>query len=399
MDYSDRMMNTTLVEAGLVSTTKCSIEDLPQEILCEIFGLVHKTAGSSLNLSHVCAYWRHITIQLPRLWTTVRITQHDHTVLEDILRRSQGRPLAIYIYLADQCPENSTLGLWRSLILLAAEMKRCYRLIISAGRGLYKMMRSTFPPNLTAPKLKYLQLQCQGFQKEECLFPSITFHPAVLKHVALDGVGLQSADLSGVKTMVLKQLRASWLPDCFGSGPDNALETLILSNTSLPGHKAILTPRLRHVTLDRQTPFEFLGAVWSAPKLESMTLSRMSVGHWQDLQFCLTLLPYRLTPLICLTLEDWDTERIFHNPREVEALIQATPGLGCLHLMGKKTRHERILEVHDSCGGWPSLQDVYVEGVRQDVRADTGDFWAYEKARIQNRVGEDDDGEIEQDEF
>ncbi|KAF5377002.1 hypothetical protein D9615_007327 [Tricholomella constricta] len=378
------MKNTLGSTDSLVLT---SIASLPEELLCAIFSFLYDdndgNLSTSLLLSHVCSDWREIALDLPWLWTKVRITQHNHTILEDILMRSNNRPLDVCVYLPDPTPQNATFGLWSTLILLARELKRCHSLDVSAPSPTYGLMRNAFIRDLKAPLLASLKLRRQGRSDGECVFPSVAFNPKVLTYVALDGVGLQSADLNGVRTLVLKQVNASWLPDCLG--PDNALESLYLSRTSLQwSGRTLETPHLAHVTLRGQNPFPFLHAAWYTPELRSLTMSRLCMDHWMEILFFLSHVdphPEKLATLTTLTLADCKTKDIMSDGDDVAALIEATPGLRRFNFEGKEAHPEPVLEVHDVWGGWPLLSDVYVDGVRVTKRGDGRALWRYERVR------------------
>lgn len=139
------------------------MQALPNEILCEMFKFIHQmqpNARTPIGLSHVCARWRVLMLNLSELWTTVHIYQYDANVLRDILLRSNNRPLNIDVHFPNPVPKRATFGLWKTLILLSSEMTRCRRLNIAATRPVYKLLCNAFRHGLAAPLLSRLELRC-----------------------------------------------------------------------------------------------------------------------------------------------------------------------------------------------------------------------------------------------
>lgn len=97
--------------------TRCAINNLPTEILSEIFLCVcdlpyqfhfhPKTLQQAkslyklpINLSHVSRHWRHVAFETGRLWTFIVIShQYDHQLdrLDAFVERSKELPLHVYI--------------------------------------------------------------------------------------------------------------------------------------------------------------------------------------------------------------------------------------------------------------------------------------------------------------
>ncbi|GLB36871.1 hypothetical protein LshimejAT787_0311580 [Lyophyllum shimeji] len=346
-----------------------SIDALPQELLCAIFSLLYddhdRRLSASIILSHVCRRWRELVLDLPRLWTDVRIAAYAPEVLEDILLRSKGRALSICLYLPEPIRESATFALWKTVIMLAPEMKRCRSLHISAFKSVYKLIFNAFGYEVDAPLLRHLKLHCRDAKssdKECLLMRSVVFKHSFLTHVDLDGVAIPSAiDLSRVRTMNLRNVNFS-APGNFFS--DNALERLRLSSTTIPWGHEMVAPRLAHLTLDRQLPVPFCNAQWTTPALTSLTISRPSRVELYHLERCLRD-PFALrlfANLTNLTLAHCDTE-LMAKLVGICALMQATPELRRLNFDG--ARPEPILEgSRGYSAGWPHLVDIYVGGVR-----------------------------------
>ncbi|KAK6991466.1 hypothetical protein R3P38DRAFT_2396979, partial [Favolaschia claudopus] len=60
-----------------------------------------KGEGSALILSHVCRWWRKVSLAVPRMWSTFHVDmEHDSLALmETYLLRSQKHPLSLSISL------------------------------------------------------------------------------------------------------------------------------------------------------------------------------------------------------------------------------------------------------------------------------------------------------------
>ncbi|KAF7976800.1 hypothetical protein HWV62_5656 [Athelia sp. TMB] len=89
----------------------CFIEVLPEELLKDIFicrasndyGATITSRGE-IVLSHVCHYWREVSISTPQLWTRVhrRVRQRHLSPISTYLARSKQMPLDLIVHAAYQ---------------------------------------------------------------------------------------------------------------------------------------------------------------------------------------------------------------------------------------------------------------------------------------------------------
>ncbi|KAK7020994.1 hypothetical protein R3P38DRAFT_2534766, partial [Favolaschia claudopus] len=96
-----------ILNPNLRSQEKAALDGLPLDVTSEIFLLALgcgrvplKGEGSALILSHVCGWWRNVSLAVPRMWSTFHVDmEHDSLALmETYLLRSQKHPLSISLW-------------------------------------------------------------------------------------------------------------------------------------------------------------------------------------------------------------------------------------------------------------------------------------------------------------
>ncbi|KII84541.1 hypothetical protein PLICRDRAFT_45921 [Plicaturopsis crispa FD-325 SS-3] len=225
------------------------ISSLPPEILGDIFLYIVADDRNSLACvpaSHVCALWRAITVDSPRLWA--RIPTNNSYWAAEMLLRSESIPLSVQMegYPTTHFPQrlrvvSRTLhAVLRSIHAARIEELRLHSIGEQFARDIIHHLASV----ITVP-LKILHLDCSWpFMKlEERLDTSPTYYnPKIAPHLA-----------SHLRTLRLISCPVSWdLP------PFPCLERLRISPPSTDYNKPTLMdlctmlvtmPHLRHLDL------------------------------------------------------------------------------------------------------------------------------------------------------
>ena len=273
-----------------------SIEYLPNETLCDIFEWVYSPSlqapeppplTSALRLSHVTSRWRNISIDLPPLWTHIRISHfRDAEMVEILFNRSKELSLDISIHCLTSAPPEVSSRLWMILTSIVSRIPRCCRLSIITTTSNFLTIEKRFGGNpINSPQLKILEL-IQSEDGQIVHFPSLDVDPRVLSSVILDHVVLISSFpyfLAGLNSLDIRH--SYW----FG----------------LWDMMPLVMPELRHLTicatvLPRITIFSSLtylkiGGPWNArhylsyfmdlstPALECLELSDLPTreGWWE----------------------------------------------------------------------------------------------------------------------
>lgn len=189
----------------------------------------------------------------------------------------------------------------------------------------------------------------------------MNFDAHILTYVSLDGVNLPHADLSGVKTLILENLHATWMHQCLRD--NNQLESLSLTNTSMAWRAISISPVLTHLTLDWQDPYTVIDAQWETPTLKNLTISRATPDFWGELKLILARHPHpaRFASIKSLVLAYCDMSTMMTS-LDLVVLSDAIPGLEELSFV--KARPLLVLEKlsrHPSA--WPLLTTICVDGV------------------------------------
>jgi hypothetical protein len=170
------------------------ISNLPDDVLIAIFRLSRNTTinprkavgeymRDQTKVSHICHYWRVLSINTPHLWNTVRCLHRDWNA--ECLARSGGVPITMEVSVSDL---NSSI---QTKLLLERYMPRLAHLT------LYLCTIEGSPPLLslalsrTAELLESLSLECfkwQGFPLKGSLFGGIC--PS-LRRVSLDSCSFE----------------------------------------------------------------------------------------------------------------------------------------------------------------------------------------------------------------
>lgn len=357
-------------------STMATIHDLPNEIICDIFSFTYDTEPdlkTPIGLSGVCKWWRDVAESLQALWTDLRISSYDAEVLYEVFQRSKGAHLDIEITFREDTPKGATLGLWKSIILLAAEMGRCRRLSITAPGSVFKLIRDVFgSQGVDAPLLWSLDLKRIGgpganaaTRDSECAFPIIDVDRDVLEHVSLDGVAFEtpSGDFGGVKALYIKNLHAHWLRECLPA--ENELEVLYLANSTVAWGRFFSCPELQHLILEKQDSVSLLDAYWDTPVLTHLTLVRPTANFWDALMFLLVIngQPLGFARVKKLTLVGCDS-KVMIGAIDVGRFIMALPAVEVMEFIGTST--EPILAASTAHpAALPNLKEIIVNGLQQ----------------------------------
>ncbi|KAL0945395.1 hypothetical protein HGRIS_000889 [Hohenbuehelia grisea] len=163
----------TATSPAPLAGTPSFIQEMPVEILCDIFMLCHleerdnastESRGARVIISHVCRRWRHVALCMPLLWSRISATmptEHCLPRVETYLDRSALCPLSIRIFgdaidttwterLISSCLEHSHR--WRSIRLT---LSNSFQTSIPILVG-----QSSFP------NLEVLDLSLRGWDKQ-----------------------------------------------------------------------------------------------------------------------------------------------------------------------------------------------------------------------------------------
>lgn len=209
--------------------TSCSsllapIRRLPPELLVEIFSfscvlpsndLTQRKISAPYNISHVCSYWRELSISTPNLWSRISVdldfaTDDTPKVVEMFLKRSFRRPLTLII--------SDSLGydqLFKVMNALMTERHRFYKVELQGWLCTFDLPyeRAYMPQDNVFPTLEYLILKA-GWESYNCTFfqtRAPNLHTVTLEDISQGGPinlpdSVTSIDISdGLSSFVLFQ--------------------------------------------------------------------------------------------------------------------------------------------------------------------------------------------------
>lgn len=157
----------------------CPIRRIPPELLAEIFSYfmapLKKTKhawdlnglprATPLVLTHVCAVWRRVAFDTPRLWTRLKfcflsteVTDHSIATLRGFLSHSQPHPIDLKVAVQ----ENYVLNLDRLLEGLIPSFSRLKNLELDMRWDGYNPLCGRFPSSMSMPLLESVDVQGFG---------------------------------------------------------------------------------------------------------------------------------------------------------------------------------------------------------------------------------------------
>ncbi|EJD49685.1 hypothetical protein AURDEDRAFT_112502 [Auricularia subglabra TFB-10046 SS5] len=161
------------------------VNRLPPELLCHILSIVASQAGTrtSVLLSHVCSYWRDLTLDDPRLWTSITIINpRTLPALPVLLARAKTQPVDLRLYLVDiKGNEEQAQAALGSLV---SHMSHMGKLLVSFNAELRKNLFRRLC-EVSAPALTSLVLSCTAYSSRYPL-PGNLFNGVAPKLVELE---------------------------------------------------------------------------------------------------------------------------------------------------------------------------------------------------------------------
>jgi hypothetical protein len=294
------------------------MDALPNEILCEIFELasstdITKRTHMTIAISHVDSRWREVALDLPNLWTSIRISGYDATVLDSVLLRSKGRPLDIFLNYQQATPAGANLRLWNTLISVLSEMHRCRSLTVSTIDANFKLMRNVFGSRCMAPLLESLKLTCVDTKtREPSIFPLINYDSARLDHIYVDGAVFIIANPMGVVEMEIRNTVGPWQWPTGGRPLDRtyeSLEKLTLVNVPIAQGTTFTSPALTNITFKGRNAESIFDSNFNPATLTSIEISQVESHTWVDIihHFSRSWQLQRFSRVQHLTLSDLET--------------------------------------------------------------------------------------------
>ncbi|KAF9456239.1 hypothetical protein BDZ94DRAFT_420844 [Collybia nuda] len=299
---------------------------LPTEILCEIFALASsislaefpKQRFMPIVISHVDRRWREIVLDLPNLWTPVRISGYDATVLDTVFTRSKGHSLDIFLDYPQATPTGANLRLWNTLISVLSQMYRCRSLTISTVDANFKLIRNVFGYRCMAPLLESLKLTCiDAAAREPSIFPVINYDITKLSSIYVDGLVLMNTLSMGVKEMEIRNTVGPWdWPRSSGSLDSTfhslTLERLTLVNVPVPQSTTFETPALTEIICRGRNSETIFNSDFNPTALSSIEVSQVDTQTWAEIvnHFSRTWQLQRFNSVKHLTLSDFDTSAL-----------------------------------------------------------------------------------------
>ena len=193
-----------------------NIHALPNEILCKIFETAQSMPSQKgqlaprLLVSHVTSHWRDLAVNMPMLWTEIRITRFSKLeVLRNMLLRSQQCGLEILLHFpmpirALSARFRDSLRVRDTVIILASHISRWRRLSVIAGsetlRQIMKYVTGVFIPRLESLELVQLHTGPVSY------YGPFLLDPAVFSSLRLERVTIhcaRSSFLTGMRTLEL----------------------------------------------------------------------------------------------------------------------------------------------------------------------------------------------------
>ncbi|KAI5885382.1 uncharacterized protein SCHCODRAFT_02719041 [Schizophyllum commune H4-8] len=319
------------VEYLYTSTAKPAmhINELPNEILCHIFGLcgdvmsgleyscdgymhlakpkavIIPYSSSLICITRVCSLWSEVARSCPRLWTLVEVPFPrgiDHIFVRLCLELSAGIPLILRLngmMLAPGAPD-PPLVFCRSLVnLVASAASRWKEVSISLGAKLDGLdpLRMLPPGSFTSLERASIQLELRNWGAHQSrpdsdiwriLMPSpslraVDFWDDPRRHPQLR---IASMSLRNITHLGLNQIRNNELKDILAACPRVEVLQVMLGLTLAPGQPdtyalpmppSIMLGRLRVLMLSGQRDWQPLYDCLTAPRLDRLDISGAGV--------------------------------------------------------------------------------------------------------------------------
>lgn len=318
-------MNAPRNSTELAQISVANYTSLPNEILCEIFALASSVSFANLPkqkfmpivISHVDSRWRQVILDLPNLWTSVRISGYDVTVLDALFVRSKGRPLDIFLDYPQATPTGANLHLWNTLISVLSQMRRCRSLTISTVDANFKLIRNIFGYLCEAPLLESLKLTCvDASAREPSIFPYIHYDITRLASIYVDGLVLMNTLSMGVREMEIKNTVGPWNWPTSGRSLDSlstfqslTLERLTLDNVPVPQSTTFETPALTELVCRGRNSETIFNSDFNSTTLTKIEISQASPETWAEIlnHFSESWQLQRFGGVKHLTLSNFDT--------------------------------------------------------------------------------------------
>lgn len=331
--------------APVAEMAAVTIDSLANEVLSLVFEFYHSTLPSGtppIVVSHVCARWRSVVLDLAPAWSTLTITDvRCPDVLHDFLSRAKHRLLSLSLIL-----EFTGIELWPGPRLadfrdtfrsVRSFIPRISSLALYAPNPTLRIVINNVFKGISLPALASLTVVLRALKDEPlCVFGPLDFDPAVFTHLALNRVMIEAPAPS------LAALRSLSLTHSSGSFLNHELLIHPRYPTLIPAPAMPLLTELnidatRLLQSDHESPNKPFKASFGTKHLETLRLAnldlRMGRIHYPNAAQLL----FRLTwgPNIrCLTLEKISEQamvcflNLVVNPRQPEAMAQdGIPGL------------------------------------------------------------------------
>ncbi|TFK64307.1 hypothetical protein BDN72DRAFT_846699 [Pluteus cervinus] len=345
--------SATFVPGAYVSARSGEVDELPLTPTSPVI-------ATPVAVSHVSRHWRALSTALPSLWTSVFITETSSSeLLYNILVWSRLLPLDVEISLPRNSRPEYVLRLWRTLLLLAANLGRCKSLHVEAIGSQFVMLNKAFVNSCAAPWLESLRL-VRLDKGDPSSFTLMDVNCYRLTHLHLDGVKWSSGE-----QMAFPCLDSVFLHNS---------ESRCIANTLKLEHKTFQTFTVSDTFLmpwsfdNPVTHLHLSGAHAESnllPQLDtqspilSLTLSDLSAFAWGDIVHAFQENPARfnLPRLTTLTLMNFDTKNLILCAKFAEA----TKELRYLDLVEAEV--EPFLDIlKEGPEVWPELRRIRVDG-------------------------------------
>lgn len=322
------------------------IYDIPAEILAVIFeegkhiveemppapddGRSHRSTPFEILITHICSYFRQVSLATPSLWTSIRVDAFCRIEnIVDRLERSGACGLNIRIESAGQdTPINATmLDMIMDHILRHSLRWRSLFLRYAYERAAHPVVRRICAA--PAPRLRSFSLTVDNVNEADLTSVNRSVNrphifndgtPQELKFVRLRGLATQlfRPSLNSVVTLHLDQVR--YLPLQYSTLREILMCSLYLANLSIYGDiiapgtwppawqaNTLYLPNLRSLRLFSESGETCAGVMngLDAPKLESLTLKSLHEHDMDDL-WNIPNQNARFPNLKSLTFEEFD---------------------------------------------------------------------------------------------
>lgn len=164
--FVDKALHALRLEYNNTLNMASDIAVLPDEILALIFeGANELGNGLPLIVTQVTRRWRDIAISTPKLWSKIKLIQHEGfepiPLAELYFNRSKAVPFDLE-YISDSSAGNITTHILRFGHLLATHMHRCRRLSLNFIMSLEADVLLDILAPLSCPLLEFMNISCRS---------------------------------------------------------------------------------------------------------------------------------------------------------------------------------------------------------------------------------------------